>query len=217
MEYLTIAIPKGRLFEPSRKLLVSVGLASEEVSQDTRRMVFELEEKGVRVVVMRAQDVPTYVERGTCDIGIVGKDILVEQRPQVYELLDLKFGFCRVVLAAPRGREQDPSGHRLTPVRVATKLPRIAGEYFASRGLHPELISLHGSVEVAPQVGLSDMIVDLVATGRTLAENDLVIVDEIMKSTARLVANRVSFQMKSSRIKSMLSVLEKALEEVDVR
>lgn len=211
MELLTIAIPKGRPFKPTVELLQRVGLAGPEVAdEETRSLLISCPEAGTRFIIARPADVPTYVEHGAADLGIVGKDTLLEGRQQVYELLDLGYMFCRFVLAAPRGADParllDGSSHR----RVATKFPHITEQYFQRRGMQVETIYLHGAVELAPKVGLSDLIVDITETGRTLAENDLVVLDELEPSTARLIANAAAYRLKADRIGPMV----KALREV---
>ena len=208
MDYITVAIPKGRPFKPTLDVLKRVGLACPELDdEDTRSLLITCEAAKARFIIARPADVPTYVEHGAADLGIVGKDTLLEGRQTVYELLDLGYMYCRFVLAAPAGAGPavllDGSSHR----RVATKFPRIAEAYFQRRGLQVETIYLHGAVELAPKVGLADMIVDITETGRTLLENDLVILDELESSTARLIANAASYRLKAERLVPLVRAL----------
>ena len=201
-EGLTIAVPRGALFDETLDLLDRLGIPSTEVRQNERKLVFP--ELGL--VTMRPSDVPTYVEHGAADIGITGKDVLLEQRErEVYELLDLGYGRCRMVVA---GREGDDSLteslRRLGTVRIATKYPRVASRYFADTGRHAEIVEVKGSVEIAPLTGLVDGIVDLTATGRTLAENRLVELEQIEECTARLIANPVSHKLKAVEIDGLV-------------
>lgn len=189
---LTLALPKGRLLTPALELLRRIGL--DGVDFDSRRLIFVDEGHGLRVLILKPADIPSYVEYGAADLGIVGKDILLEQEPDVYEPLDLGFGFCRLVVAEPAElwKRDDPT--RWSWVRVATKYPNLTERYFSERGVQVELIRLDGSIELAPLVGLADRIVDLVQSGETLRANGLVEVAEIMQSTARLIVNRASLK-----------------------
>jgi len=199
---LTIAIPRGALFDGSLDLLDALGIDTAEVRSNDRKLLFE--ESGI--VTMRPSDVPTYVEHGAADIGITGKDVLLEQpERQVYELLDLGFGRCEMVVAARRG--DDALGEalrRLGRVRVATKYPRVAEDHFAGTGRQAEIVAVKGSVELAPLTGLVDGIVDLTATGKTLAENGLEVVEEIVTCTARLIANPVAHKLKAAEIDALV-------------
>jgi ATP phosphoribosyltransferase len=199
---LTIAVPRGALFEGSLDLLDTLGIDTAEVRSNDRKLLFR--EAGI--VTMRPSDVPTYVEHGSADIGITGKDVLLEQAQRnVYELLDLGFGECRMVVAAPEGG--DPIGsslRRLGRVRIATKYPRIASEHFAATGRQAEIVEVKGSVELAPLTGLVDGIVDLTATGTTLAENGLRVVEDIEVCTARLIANPVAHKLKAAEIDALV-------------
>jgi len=199
---LTIAVPRGALFEGSLDLLDSLGLDTAEVRDNDRKLLFE--EAGI--VTMRPSDVPTYVEHGSADIGIVGKDVLLEQSQRnVYELLDLGFGHCRMVVAAPEGGDPIASAlRRLGRVRIATKYPRIAAQHFADTGRQAEIVEVKGSVELAPLTGLVDGIVDLTATGTTLAENGLRELEEISTCTARLIANPVAHKLKADEIDALV-------------
>ena len=195
---LTIAVPRGALLGETLDLLDRLDVPTAEIRENDRRLVFQ--EAGV--VTMRPSDVPTYVEHGAADIGITGKDVLLEQAGrEVYELVDLGYGGCRMIVAAPDG--DDPFGEgfrRRGMVRIATKYPKIASEYFASTGRQAEIVEVKGSVEIAPLTGLVDAIVDLTATGRTLEENGLTVLEEIVPSTARLIANPVAHKLKAAEI-----------------
>jgi ATP phosphoribosyltransferase len=201
-EELMIAVPRGALFEGTLDLLDRLGLDTAEVRGNERKLLFS--EAGI--VTMRPSDVPTYVEHGAADIGITGKDVLLEQSDrEVYELLDLGFGQCRMVVAAREdGDALDESLRRLGRVRVATKYPRIAARHFADTGRQAEIVEVKGSVELAPLTGLVDGIVDLTASGRTLAENHLRVVEEIKRSTARLIANPVAHKLKAPAIDGLV-------------
>ena len=199
---LTIAVPRGTIFRDTLDLLDRLGVDTSGVRSNDRRLLFP--EAGI--VTMRPSDVPTYVEHGSADIGITGKDVLMEQ-PQrnVYELIDLGYGRCRMVVAAREGG--DPIGdalRRLGRVRIATKYPRVAATHFAETGRQAEIVEVKGSVELAPLTGLVDGIVDLTATGRTLAENHLRVVEEIAVCTARLIANPVAHKLKADEIDRMV-------------
>jgi ATP phosphoribosyltransferase len=199
---LTIAVPRGALLGGSLDLLDRLGLDTSEVRSNDRKLLFE----DAGIVTMRPSDVPTYVEHGSADIGITGKDVLLEQSQRnVYELLDLGFGHCRMVVAAPEGG--DPIGsalRRLGRVRIATKYPRIAARHFAATGRQAEIVEVKGSVELAPLTGLVEGIVDLTATGTTLAENGLRVVEEIESCTARLIANPVAHKLKADEIDALV-------------
>jgi ATP phosphoribosyltransferase len=199
---LTIAVPRGALFAETLDLLDRLGIDTAEVRANERRLLFA--EAGL--VTMRPSDVPTYVEHGAADIGITGKDVLLEQSErEVYELLDLGYGRCRMVVAAPAGDDAlRESLLRLGRVRLATKYPRIAARHFAATGRQAEIVEVKGSVELAPLTGLVDGIVDLTASGRTLAENQLEVVEEIEACTARLIANPVAHKLKAAEIDALL-------------
>jgi ATP phosphoribosyltransferase len=205
---LTIAVPRGALFRETLDLLDALGVDTAEVRANDRRLVFP--EAGI--VTMRPSDVPTYVEHGAADVGITGKDVLLEQaQRRVYELLDLGFGYCRMIVAARAG--DDPLGEPLRRrgiVRVATKYPRIATEYFTSTGRQAEIVEVKGSVEIAPLIGLTDAIVDLTATGTTLRENNLVEVEQIAEATGRLIANPVSHKLKAREIDALVDRMRAA-------
>ena len=185
-----LALPKGRLVDRAVELLQRSGCDCTALRDDSRRLAFSLGE--VRATLVKPSDVAVYVEHGAADIGIVGKDVLLEDEPDVFELMDLGFGACRMIVAAPVGH----AGHAGDPssvLRVATKYPRVAAGHFARRNRAAEIIPLHGSIELAPLVGLSDVIVDIVETGTTLRENGLEVVEEIAPLSARLIANRARY------------------------
>ena len=208
---LKLAIPRGALFEGTLVLLERVGVNVTDLRGDTRSLVFETGD--LVLVTMRPSDVPTYVEAGAADLGITGKDVLLEQRDRaVYELLDLGYGACRMVLAGRRGDERlGESERRLGAMRIATKYPRTAQLYFEEAGRQAEVIEVKGSVELAPLVGLADGIVDLVDTGRTLAENGLEVREEIARCTARLVANRVTHKLRAAELDQLVGRLREAI------
>lgn len=208
-DYITIAIPKGRILQDSVELFAKIGIDCAEILSDTRKLIFENHEQRMRYMIVRATDVPTYVEYGSADLGIVGKDTLLEQEKNVYEPLDLKFGYCRLMVAEPAelSRTDDPSGW--TNIRIATKYPNITEKYFSGKGVQVEIIKLYGSIELAPLVGLSERIVDLVSTGETLRQNGLVEVETIADITCRLIVNRASLKTKHERITDIITGLEK--------
>jgi ATP phosphoribosyltransferase len=190
VDSITIALPKGRILSDALALLKKVGLDGEALAHDSRKLILDIPERRTRLLLLRNSDIPTYVEYGAADMGIVGKDVLQEQLKDVYEPLDLQFGACRLVVARPQHYLRPADAVNWSHIKVATKYMRLAEEHFSKKGVQVELIYLGGSVELAPLIGLSDYIVDLVQTGRTLQDNGLVEVEEIMCSTARLVVNR---------------------------
>jgi ATP phosphoribosyltransferase len=202
---VSIAIPTGVLTEGALELLAKAGLAELSADELGRRLLAE--GNGVRVILVRPADVPAYVDHGAADIGIVGKDILWESPGTHYELADLRFGGCRLVLAVPKASSLDGPDSWPPLLRVATKYPRTATAWFETRGQAVELVRLHGSVELAPQVGLVDAIVDLTATGRTLRENQLRIAAVLGESTARLIANQASMKTRTAEVQSVVSKL----------
>ena len=208
MSGLRVAVPKGAIFEDALAALGGAGLPVEVLREDGRRLFYRAE--GAEFIVTRPSDVPVFVEHGAADVGIVGKDVLDEQRPNVMELRDLGTGACRMILAAPRksaDKVQRAISHAEV-VRAATKFPDTARRYFASLGRQAEIIELHGAVELAPLVGLSECIVDLTATGTTLRENDLVVLDEISRSTARLIANRGAYRLRHGEVSALLDAIQ---------
>lgn len=204
-------MPKGAIFEDALVALGGAGLPVGVLRENGRRLFYQAE--GIEFIVSRPSDVPVFVEHGAADVGIVGKDVIEEQRPNVMELRDLRVGACRMILAAPRGRAEEVQRaiSHAEVVRVATKFPNTARRYFESLGRQAEIIELHGSVELAPLVGLAECIVDLTATGTTLRENDLLVLDEISRSTARLIANRGSYRLHHEEIAALLDAMQESL------
>lgn len=209
-EPLKLAVPRGALFGETLDLLDAAGVDTSELRGDSRSLIFST--SGLTLVTVRPSDVPTYVEAGAADLGITGKDVLLEQSDRVvYELLDLGYGRCRMVLASRTGKDHlAEAQRRLGMMRIATKYPRIAGRYFESTGRQVELVEVKGSVELAPLIGLGDGIVDLVATGRTLEENELEVREEIVECTARFVANRVAHKLRAAEIDELTAKLREA-------
>lgn len=199
---LTLALPKGRLLDEALVLLRDLGV--DAVDAASRKLIFTDPRRGLRLLILKPADVPAYVTYGAADLGIVGKDILLEQEPDVYEPLDLGFGFCRLVVAEPRElwERDDPS--RWSWVRVATKYPRMTERYFSARGIQVEIVRLDGSIELAPLVGLAERIVDLVQSGETLRANGLVEVAEIARSTARVIVNRASMKTEYAAVTALV-------------
>lgn len=210
MHTITFALAKGRLAKQAMALLEQVGITCKEMEAKSRKLLFESEDKDYKFFLSKAQDVPTYVDYGTADIGIVGKDTIVEENRNVYEVMDLNFGHCHMVVAGePHKKELLESGKT---VRVATKYPRIAKEYFEGQNRSVEIIKLNGSVELGPIVGLSDVIVDIVESGATLRENGLVVLEEIMPLSARIIVNTASMKVKHEEVYNLLEKLKKVLE-----
>jgi ATP phosphoribosyltransferase len=207
---LKLAVPRGALFAATLNALDRIGVPTGEVRGESRSLVFVAGD--LVLVTMRPSDVPTYVEAGAADLGITGKDVLLEQYDRaVYEVLDLRYGACRMVLAGRRGDERlAESERRLGAMRIATKYPRTAERHFERTGRQAEVIEVKGSVELAPLVGLADGIVDLVDTGRTLADNDLEVREEIARCTARLVANRVAHKLRAREVDALVERLKEA-------
>ena len=200
---LNIALPKGRLGETVYGRFAAAGFPCPEIETPNRKLIFENPDAGVRYFWVKPSDVAIYVERGAADVGVAGKDILLEYRPEVYELLDLDVGKCRMAVAAPKGFRDDGQ-HTL---RVATKFTRIARDYYASLGRDIDIIHLNGSIELAPILGLSDVIVAIVETGTTLRENDLEVVETICPISARLIANKAGYQFKTGPIRRLTQEL----------
>ena len=205
---LNIALPKGRLGDKVYKMFEAAGFPCPEILETNRKLTFENPEAGVRYFLVKPSDVPVYVERGAADIGVAGKDILMEYQPDVYELLDLKTGKCRMISAAPDGYRDDPQ----RTLRVATKYAGIARRYYASTGREIDIIHLNGSIEIAPILGLSDVIVDITETGTTLRENDLRIIDTLAEISARLIANRSAFRFRQEMIERVMKGLSAQAE-----
>ena len=200
---LNIALPKGRLGEKVYKMFEAAGFPCPEILETNRKLTFENSDAGVRYFWVKPSDVPIYVERGAADIGVAGKDILMEYQPDIYELLDLKTGKCRMISAAPEGYVDNPQ----RTLRVATKFAGIARRYYASIGREIDIIHLNGSIEIAPILGLSDIIVDITETGTTLRENNLKIIETIAYISARLIANKSSFRFRREMIDRVLKGL----------
>ena len=200
---LNVALPKGRLGEKVYAMFEKAGFECPSIKEENRKLIFENPEKGVRYFWVKPSDVAIYVERGAADVGVVGKDILLEYEPDVYELLDLNTGKCRMAVAAPRDFRDDPE----RTLKVATKFNNIAREYYASLGRDIDIIHLNGSIEIAPILGLSDVIVDIVETGTTLRENNLEVFETIVPISARFIANKASYQFKNEPIEKILASL----------
>ena len=206
---LNIALPKGRLGEKVYGMFEEAGFDCPSIKENNRKLTFENEEKGIRFFWVKPSDVAIYVERGAADIGIAGKDILLEYRPDVYELLDLGIGKCRMAVAAKRNFRDNPA----KTLRVATKFSNIAREYYAGKCRDIDIIHLNGSIELAPILDLSDVIVDIVETGKTLLENDLVPFETIVPISARLIANKANFKFKNERIEAIVEGIASVCKE----
>ena len=208
---LNIALPKGRLGEKVYAMFEAAGFECPSIKENNRKLIFENAEKQVRYFWVKPSDVAIYVERGAADIGVAGKDILLEYEPDVYELLDLDLGKCRMAVAAPA----DFRDNENRTLRVATKFTNIAATYYAGIGRQIDIIKLNGSIELAPILGLSDVIVDIVETGTTLKENNLAVMQTILPISARLIANKASFQFKGQQIESLLSQVRNQVNNRD--
>ena len=206
--FLNIALPKGRLGEKVYDMFEKAGFPCPSIKENNRKLIFENKELGVRYFWVKPSDVAIYVERGAADIGVAGKDILLEYRPEVYELLDLDIGKCRMAVAAKKDFQDDPE----RPLRVATKFSTIARQHYLSKGRDIDIIHLNGSIEIAPILGLSDVIVDIVETGTTLKENDLEVVETIVPISARLIANKTSYQFKKAKVLELLAKFAQQME-----
>ncbi len=204
---LNIALPKGRLGDKVYELFASIGYDCSEIYSDNRKLVFENEENGVRYLLVKPSDVAIYIAHGAADIGVVGKDILEEGNFDIYELLDLGLGKCNMCVAAPNDYVEDFD----RPLRVATKFVNIAKDYYISLNREIEIIKLNGSIEIAPLLGLSDVIVDIVESGKTLKENNLRVYEQIMPISARLIANKSSYKFKGKDIDTLMEKLTKEL------
>lgn len=211
--YLTFALTKGRLAKKTLELLEQTGITCEEMKDEaSRKLIFVNEELGLRFFLAKGPDVPTYVEYGAADIGVVGKDTILEEGRKIYEVLDLGFGKCRMCVCGPESARSLLNGQEL--IRVATKYPNIAKDYFYNqRNQTVEIIKLNGSIELAPIVGLSEVIVDIVETGSTLKENGLTVLEEVCPLSARVVVNPVSMRMENERITKLLSELNRVICE----
>ena len=212
-KYLTFALGKGRLANKTLELLEKIGITCEEMKdKDSRKLIFVNEELKLRFFLSKGPDVPTYVEYGAADIGVVGEDNILEENRNVYEVLDLGFGKCRMCVCGPKEAEELLKHHER--IRVASKYPNIAKDYFYNQKFQTvDIIKLNGSVELGPIVELSDVIVDIVETGGTLKENGLMVLEEICPLSARMIVNPVSMQMQSARIKDLIHRIRKQLEE----
>ena len=212
-QYLTFALGKGRLASQTLQLLERIGITCEEIKdKSSRKLVFVNEELKLKFFLAKGPDVPTYVEYGAADIGVVGKDILLEERRRVYEVLDLGFGKCRMCVCGPPESSRLLQNHEM--IRVCSKYPNIAREYFYTKKHQTvDIIKLNGSVELGPMVGLGDVIVDIVETGSTLRENGLEVLEEIVTLSARMIVNQVSMQMYADRIKPIIVKLKEELEK----
>ncbi|MCR4694025.1 MAG: ATP phosphoribosyltransferase [Pseudobutyrivibrio sp.] len=210
--YLTFALCKGRLANQTLGLLEKIGITCQEMKDpDTRKLIFTNEELKLKFFLAKGPDVPTYVDYGAADIGVVGSDIILEENRNIYEVLDLGFGKCRMCVCGPKEAEGYLKSHEL--IRVASKYPRIAKDYFYNtKNQTVEIIKLNGSIELAPIVGLSEVIVDIVETGSTLRENGLVVLEEVCPLSARMVVNQVSMKMENERITDLIEKLKGALE-----
>lgn len=211
MQYLTIALPKGKLFYLAKDLFAKVGFVADNLEEKSRKLVITNEELKLKFIIAKTADVPTYVEHGAADIGVIGKDVLMEAQKDVYELLDLGFGRCHLMMAVPKDKKRAKLTD-YTHTRVATKFPNVAKQFFTSKGMQMEYIKMNGSIELGPIVGLSESIVDIVETGTTLRENNLEEIAFIAEASARLIANRASFKLKFYRISKLVKALEMELE-----
>lgn len=212
MRYLTVALAKGRLAELAMELFISAGMDCSEMKEKTRKLIFTDEKNKMKFILVKATDVPTYVEYGAADIGIVGKDTLLEDNRNLYEMIDLGFGKCKMAVCGPASLKGKLSG--MTNLRVASKYPHIALKYFQEdKGQTIEIIKLNGSVELAPLVGLSDVIVDIVETGKTLKENGLDVLEDVCPLSARFVVNKVSMKMEKERIMNIVRAFQNQLGE----
>jgi ATP phosphoribosyltransferase len=205
-KWLTIAMPKGRIFEEAAELLRNAGYKLPPEFDENRKLIIDVEEEGLRFILAKPMDVPTYVEHGVADLGIAGKDVMLEEDRDVYELLDLQIAGCHLAVAGLPGTKMSD----VAP-RVATKYPKVAAAYFREQGEQVEIIKLNGSIELAPMIGLSDRIVDIVSTGRTLIENGLVEYESIVDITSRLIVNPVSYRIHDERISDLVQRLSKVV------
>lgn len=207
---LNIALPKGRLGEKAYSMFEKAGFECPSIKENSRKLIFENEECAVRYFWAKPSDVAIYVERGAADIGVTGKDILLEYQPDVYELLDLKIGKCKMAVASKADFRDNHNG----TLRVATKFTNIANNYYSAKGRDIDIIHLNGSIEIAPVIDLSDVIVDIVETGTTLKENNLVVKDDVVDISARVIANKSAFKFKNKQIEKVIESLSKQIEEL---
>ncbi|MTI68404.1 MAG: ATP phosphoribosyltransferase [Firmicutes bacterium] len=211
MEYLNVALAKGRLAKEGYKLFKKLGYECSEMEEKSRKLIFTNEDKKIRFILVKASDVPVYVEKGASDLGMVGKDTIIEENRSFYEVCDLEFGECRFCVAALEGFKYEYN----KKIKVATKYPNVAKNYYLSKGKQVDIIKLNGSVELAPLVGLSDVIVDIVQTGKTIKENGLEIIEDMFPISARLIVNKVSFKVKNEKIKEIIEGIETIKEDRD--
>ncbi len=211
MSPLTIALSRGRIFDETLPLLAAAGIAPEDDPETSRKLILASNRADLRFVIVRASDVPTYVQHGAADLGVAGKDVLLEHGGEgLYQPLDLAIGRCRLVVAARRDFDYASAVQRGARLKVATKYVRTAREHFAAKGIHVDLIKLYGSMELAPLVGLADLIVDLVSTGKTLQANDLVVVEHIRPISARLIVNPAALKLKREAVQPILDAVAAA-------
>ena len=209
---LILALSKGRIFDDTLPLLAAAGIEVLENPETSRKLILATNDPGIRVLIVRATDVPTYVQHGAADFGVAGKDVLLEQGGEgLYQPLDLEIARCRMVVATRRGFDWAGTVQRGARIRVATKYVKTAREHFAAKGMHVDLIKLYGSMELAPLSGLADAIVDLVSSGRTLAANDLVVVEDIVPISARLIVNPAALKLKRDVVQPLLDAMAKAV------
>jgi ATP phosphoribosyltransferase len=211
-DMITFALPKGRILKEAVELFKEAGIDMSMVLENDRMLTCENKADGLKFMILRAQDVPTYVEYGAADMGIVGKDVLMEQARELYEPLDLGLGYCRMVVAEPKELIERDDPATWTHIRVGTKYPNITLKHFLDKGIQVDIIKLYGSIELAPILGLSERVVDLVETGETLKQNGLVEVEDIMEITSKLICNRASLKTKPKRVKEIIEQLGKAVE-----
>ncbi len=211
---ITLALSKGRIFEETMPLLAEAGISVAEDPEKSRKLVLPTSDPGVRIIIVRASDVPTYVQYGAADLGVAGKDVLIEHAAQhpggLYQPVDLRIGKCRLCVAVPQGFDYATAVRQGARLRVATKYVQAAREHFASKGVHVDLIKLYGSMELAPLVGLADVIVDLVSTGGTLRANNLVAVEDVMSISSRLVVNQAALKTRRHRLQPLLDAFARA-------
>ncbi len=210
MEKIVVALPKGRLFDQTIDIFFRAGILQEKIKPESRKLTVESD--SFKFLLVRAKDVPTYVEYGVADIGVAGDDVLLESKPDVYRPVDLKIGACSIVVAG-LPESKDIYNSNPTSIKVSTKYPSITKEFFGEKGIEVQIIELYGSIELAPLMGLSDFIVDIVETGRTLKENGLIVIDYIRPSSAKLIVNRVSYKTKNNEIMPVIDKLERLLKE----
>ena len=212
MDGITIALSKGRIFEETLPLLAASGIVPQENPETSRKLIIPTNRVDVRVVIVRATDAPTYVQYGAADIGVVGKDVLIENGGEgLYQPLDLKIAQCRMMVAVPVGFDYEHAVHRGARLRVATKYINIAREHFAAKGVHVDLIKLYGSMELAPLAGLADAIVDLVSTGGTLKANNLVAIEHIVDISSRLIVNQAALKLKREKLMPIMNAIAGAV------